>query len=125
MSPETRATLEALEREGGATLVAARRALAADLNAALRTATLDRPDLVAGLELGRGAHRARARGLERQSARMIFGREVLFAAYPEFVSRNVDFRVGYKIDIAIALAACLVTLSTRRGKYADGGGEPA
>ncbi len=119
LSDETRDALMALETGGGDTLVAARRALAADLNQVIQSSVLATEDTGAEFELSRTARRIESEGLLAEKDRVIFNREVLHAAYPEFVSRNVDFRVGYKIDIFIALTACLVTLSTRRGKYAD------
>lgn len=119
LSDETRATLAALETASGAAMPEARRRLAEELNAFIGARALDDAELTGGLTLSRSAERWRAHGLDDEKARAVFNREVLHAAYPEFVSRNVDFRVGYKIDIFIALAALLVTLSTRRGKYAE------
>lgn len=119
LSPGTRELLQALDGGDGALLGRARLALSADLNRAIRVRPWTDDALLAGVDAARLPRRPPPGSEPGGAGTVVYNRAVLHAAFPDLVSRNVDYRVGYKIDILIALAACAVTLSTRRGRYAD------
>jgi MFS family permease len=119
LSERTTSLADALTQGEAGVVKPLKESLAADLNRRIATGPLSDPAWLAGVPLGHRAQALRARGVEGPAAVVVFNRTVLHDAYPELIARSVDFRVGYKIDIVIALAAFAVTLSTRRGRYAD------
>lgn len=56
---------------------------------------------------------------DKPGQRFIAHRVLLHAAFPDHISKNVDFRIGYMLDVILAFTAFFVVLSTRRGKYAQ------
>jgi len=119
LSPGTRELLAQPYVDASDTAKGQREALAADLNAMLRQPDLRHHPAFESIQASGYVRSHFGRTDLTEDQRFILHRVMLHDALPEVISKNVDYRVGYKMDIVLAFLGFLVVLSTRRGRYAQ------
>jgi len=97
-----------------------RKNLARDLtNIARRNESIYTEERLAGMELSRASRRFINNPPDTPKEFYLMNRALLHDAFPDYISQKINYRVAYVLVIVLATIACMLTLTARRGKYAD------
>lgn len=117
LSPETK-KLVAETARGAKPQPVLTETLATDFNRLLADPAFYAPDRFARVELSGQSRRLIAEHPAAGDRLTVLNRTLLHDAFPEEISRKVNYRLPYYVCIALALLATGVALAARRGPYA-------
>jgi len=120
LSEEVRGKIGVEMEEGTEEYNALRQQLAADLTRiARREESLYEPEWFEGVEHSKVSLRYIKEPPSTPNGYYLFNRALLHDAFPEDIARKINYRVAYVLVIILSALACMLTLTARRGKYAD------
>jgi len=117
LSPETK-QLVAATASGAKAEPVLSEALVTDFNRLLADPSFYAPERFDRIELSRQSRRLIAERPSAGERLTVLNRTLLHDAFPDDISRKVNYRLPYYVCIALALLATGVALATRRGPYA-------